>query len=299
MRVRSYEQTYLPALLDLVNLHLSAVVPGWALPEGFLSEHLERNAGEFITDPWVAQRTTLCAMEGHRMFAAAHLLRYGAGPEVGEHLRDVGEIDWFVFLPDHEDAASEVLSQAREKFTAWGVARRRTYGAGIPKMPLPGIPESWPHVAAALDAAGYQPVRKEHRGALYGGWLDGVPAPGEQPVVDFDLSRTVGRFGVRFTALLGEEELAWCECVADLGRGGTLPALRGWAELSEVRVAEGWRNKGIGSRLVETAADWLRLCRCDRVVLVVDEDDEGAGAGRFYRRFGWDVLAREIRPWSQ
>ncbi len=299
MRVRSYEQTYLPALLDLVNLHLSAVVPGWALPEGFLSEHLERNAGEFITDPWVAQRTTLCAMEGHRMLAAAHLLRYGAGPEVGEHLRDVGEIDWFVFLPDHEDAASEVLSQAREKFTAWGVARRRTYGAGIPKMPLPGIPESWPHVSAALDAAGYQPVRKEHRGALYGGWLDGVPAPGEQPVVDFDLSRTVGRFGVRFTALLGEEELAWCECVADLGRGGTLPALRGWAELSEVRVAEGWRNKGIGSRLVETAADWLRLCRCDRVVLVVDEDDEGAGAGRFYRRFGWDVLAREIRPWSQ
>jgi hypothetical protein len=29
----------------------------------------------------------------------------------------------------------------------------------------------------------------------------------------------------------------------------------------------------------------------------VDEDDEEAG--RFYRRFGWDVLAREVRPWSR
>jgi len=29
----------------------------------------------------------------------------------------------------------------------------------------------------------------------------------------------------------------------------------------------------------------------------VDEGDEEAGVGRFYRRLGWDVLAREVRPW--
>ncbi|HKH11550.1 MAG TPA: GNAT family N-acetyltransferase [Rubrobacter sp.] len=113
------------------------------------------------------------------------------------------------------------------------------------------------------------------------------------------IRRSVGRFGARFSALLGERELGGCECVADLGRGGALPALRGWAELSEVYVAEGWRNRGIGSWLVGTAADWLRLCRRDRVVLAVDEDDETAGAGRFYRRFGWEVLAREVGPWSR
>ncbi|MBA2510434.1 MAG: N-acetyltransferase, partial [Rubrobacteraceae bacterium] len=77
MRVRPYEHTHLPALLDLVNLHLTAVVPGWALPEAFLAEHLTRNTGEFVTDPWVVERATLCALEGHRMLAAAHLLRYG------------------------------------------------------------------------------------------------------------------------------------------------------------------------------------------------------------------------------
>jgi GNAT superfamily N-acetyltransferase len=113
------------------------------------------------------------------------------------------------------------------------------------------------------------------------------------------IRRTVGWFGARFSAMLGGEELGRCGCLTDLDRGGTLPALRGWAELSEVHVAEGWRNRRVGSWLVGTAAGWLRLCRRDRVVLAVNEDDEAAGAGRFYRRFGWDVLAREIRPWPR
>ncbi len=296
MRVQPYEPAHLLPLLDLVNLHLGAVVPGWALTKAFLAEHLERNTGEFITDPWVTERTTLCATEGHRMLAAAHLLRYGS--EVGEHLRDVGEIDWFVFLPDHEDAAAEVLSHVREKFKAWGVTRRQAYGAGLPKQPLLGIPETWPHVAAALAVAGYQPVHKEHRGSLYGGRLDGVLTLGEPPVAGMSVRRTVGRFGVRFSALLGERELGRCECVTDLDRGGKLPALDGWTELSEAYVAEEWRNRGIGSWLVQSVTEWLRLCRRDRIILVVDEDDEAAGAGRFYRRFGWSMLTRETRSWT-
>ena len=294
MRLQLYERADLPSLLDLVNIHLSAAVPGWALTGTFLSEHLTRNTGEFVTDPWVSERTTLCAKEGHRVTAAAHLLRYGAGLEVGEHLRDTGEIDWFVFLPDHESTAAEVLSRTREVFATWGVAHQRAFGAGLPKLPLLGIPESWPHVAWALDAAGYEPTYKKHRGALYGGRLDGVSAPGEPPVPGITVRRTVGLFGVRFTALLDGEEVGLCECVVDLDAGGALPALGGWAELSEMRVAEEWRNRRVGSWLVGEAVDWLRLCRRDRIILVVDEDDERAGAGRFYRRFGWRVLTREI-----
>lgn len=300
MRVRPYERNDLPSLLDLVNVHLSATVPGWALTETFLSDHLHRNTGEFVTDPWVTERTTLCATQGHRVLAAAHLLRYGAGPEVGEDLRDTGEIDWFVFSPDREDAAARVLSLAREVFATWGVTRQQAFGAGVPKLPLLGIPESWPHVARTLDAAGYESTHRKHRGALYGGRLDGVPVPGEPPLPGIAVRRTVGLFGVRFTALLDGEEVGLCECVVDLDGGGALPALGGWAELSEMRVAEEWRNRRVGSWLVAEAADWLRLCRCDRVVLVVDEDDEKAGAGRFYRRFGWKVFTRETeaRPES-
>lgn len=298
MRVLPYGRTHLPSLLELVNLHLNAVVPGWALTEAFLAEHLERNAGEYVTDPWVLNRTTLCALEGHRVLAAAHLLRYGDHPGVREDLRDVGEISWLVFLPDREDAAAGVLSRARERLVAWRVGRQQAYGVGLPKMPLLGVPDAWPHVASALGAAGYRPPRRDHRGALYGGRLDGAPAPQAPPLPGITTRRTVGRFGSRFSALLGGEELGGCECVADLDRGGALPALRGWAELSEVYVAEGWRNRGIGSWLVGTAADWLTLCRRDRVVLAVDERDERAGAGRFYRRLGWDVLAREVGPWT-
>ncbi|HKH11549.1 MAG TPA: hypothetical protein VKA73_10435 [Rubrobacter sp.] len=181
MRVRHYEQTHLPALLDLVNLHLTAVVPGWALTEAFLAEHLKRNAGEYVTDPWVLDRATLCALEGHRVLAAAHLLRYGDHTGVGEDLRDVGEVSWLVFLPGREDAATGVLSLARERLGAWRVGRRQAYGAGLPKMPLLGVPDAWPHVASALGAAGYRPPHKDHRGALYGGRLDGVPASDAPP----------------------------------------------------------------------------------------------------------------------
>ena len=66
--------------------------------------------------------------------------------------------------------------------------------------------------------------------------------------------RAVGRLGVRFSAMPGWEELGRCECLPDLDRGGTLPALRGWADLSKVYVADGWRNGCVGSWLVVTAA---------------------------------------------
>ena len=297
MRAIPYEHDHLLPLLDLVNGHLAAVVPGWALTAEFLAEHLQRNVGEYVTDPWVVERATLCVLEGHRMLAAAHLLRYEEDPGVAAALRGVGEISWLVFLPDRADAATAVLSAVHGMLASWPVTRRQAYGSGLPKMPLAGIPDAWPHVARALGATGYEPARKGNREALYGGRLDGIPTPDEPPVPGTTISRSVGRLGVRFSALQGEEELGICECVADLGRGGALPALRGWADLSEVRVAEGWRNRGVGSWLVGTAAEWLRHGRCERVILVVDGEDEAAG--RFYRRFGWEVLAREVLPGSR
>lgn len=299
MLVQSFERAHLPLLLDLVNMHLAAVVPGWAISEAFLAEHLDRNPGEYVTDPWVVERVTLCALEGHRMLAAAHLLRYGDGLEVGEHLRGVGEIAWFVFLPDRGDAADKVLSRVRGALAAWSVERRQAYGAGLPKMPLLGIPEAWPHVASALEAAGYEPIHGEHRGVLYGGRLAGLSTPARPPIPGMTIRRTTGRFGVRFSAVLDEEDLGWCEWATDLARGGSLPALRGWAELVEMYVVEDRRNKTVGSWLIGRVADWLRLCGCDRVILTVDEDDEAAGAGRFYRRFGWNTLTREIHPWRR
>ena len=296
MRVQPFEPAYLSRLLDLVNLHLGAVVPGWALSGPFLAEHLERDRTEPLTDPWVEERATLCAVDGGTLLAAAHLLRYGGGREVSASYRGAGEIDWFVALPGREDAAKRVLAAARERMAGWRVRTEYGWISGLPTVPMIGVPESWPHVATALERAGHRPTPKNHdREALFGGRLVGVPAPREEPpVAGLTVRRTTGPYGVRFSAVAGDAEIGFCEVVPELTRGGLLPALGGWAELHEIRVREDRRDKGIGSHLVRRAVAWLRLAGCDRIVLNVATPDEAAGAGRFYRRFGWDLFVREI-----
>ena len=298
MRVQPFEPSYLPQLLELVNLHLGAAVPGWALSGAFLAEHLERDHTEPITDPWVEERATLCAVDGGRVLAAAHLLRYGEGQEVGGGYRGAGEIDWFVALPGRDDAATAVLAAVRERQAGWEVRKEYGWISGLPTIPMIGVPESWPHVATALERAGHRPTPKNHdREAIYGGGLDGVPAPPEEPPVPgLTVRRTLGPWGTRFSAVAGGEEVGFCEIAPELTRGGLLPALRGWADLQEIRVHEDWRGRGIGGHLVRHAVAWLRLAGCDRIVFNVASPDEAAGAGRFYRRFGWEVIVREVGP---
>lgn len=300
MRVQTYGPAYLPGLRALVNHHLSAVVPGWALTDGAVAAHLESNHGEPITDPWVIERATLLAGEGRAVVAAAHLLRYGDGEEVGRHFRGAGEVGWLLAVPKRPEAAAAVLSAARDLLASWGVSREEVCSGGLPVPALGGVPDCWPHVADALKAAGYE-AGSEHHEALYGGTLARAREPGAPPLPDLELGRSAGKFGVRFSAVMGGkegEEVGRLECDADLTEGGSLPALGGWAELAELWVREESRGRGVGGWLVEHAVGWLRLAGCDRVVINVDEDDEAAGAGRFYRRFGWEVLARQTRCWE-
>ena len=294
MHVRSLEPEHLPQLLELVNLHVAAVVPGWALSEAFLAQHLGRDFTQPITDPWVRERKTLCAFDAGRLLAAAHLLRYGGGPDVGAGLRGVGEIDWFVSLPGREDAASEILAAAGERLAAWGVGREHGWPTGLPTVPMNGVPGSWPHVAAALQTAGYRRGPERDREALYGGNLDAVAAPTEPPERGLSVERRAGAWGTRFSALVDEKEIGFCEVKADLTHGGMLPALGGWAELQELWIREDRRSRRVGAWLLRHAVAWLRLAGCGRIILDVAASDEAAGAGRFYRRFGWNVFDREI-----
>lgn len=300
MRVQPYESAYLPGLRDLVNKHLSSVVPGWAITDEALAAHLIRNPGEPVTDPWVVERSTLTVTEGWEVLAVTHLLRYGDGAEVGRYFRGAGEIGWLLCVPGRPEAASEVLLAAREVLALWGAVREEVCSGGLPVPSFGGVPDCWPHVAAALRKAGYE-ARPEHREALYGGTLAGVPKAGDPPLPGLEVVRSTGRFGIRFSACEGGEggeEVGHLECVRDLTGGGSMPALGGWAELAELWVRERSRDRGVGRWLVEHAARWLLLGDCDRIVFVVGEDDEDAGAGRFYRRFGWGVLTRLTRSWG-
>jgi GNAT superfamily N-acetyltransferase len=112
------------------------------------------------------------------------------------------------------------------------------------------------------------------------------------------LKRTVGTFwGTRFGVWLNGEEIAFCECSTVLSEGGDLPSLNGWALLGEIFTQEAYRSQGVGRWLVESAAAWLRMGGCDRIVLSCAEDDEQAGAGRFYERLSWQVFTRLHDGW--
>jgi GNAT superfamily N-acetyltransferase len=280
----------------LVNLHLAAVVPGWSLSAAFLARHLERDETEGVTDPWVRERATLLAVDGDRLLAAAHLLRYADRPDVGAEFRGLGEIGWALAPPAEGDALAALLAAARARFGDWNVAQESGWGAGLPAGPFGGVPDVWPHVAAALEAAGYRPA-PGRREALWGGGLDDVPTAGAAPVAGLTLGRAVGAWGTRLAALLDGAEVGHAEAVADLTVGGALPAPLGWAELQELWVDEAWRNRGVGRWLVAHAAAWLRLGGATRIVLSVAAEDEAAGAGRFYRRCDWSPFVRAARSW--
>jgi GNAT superfamily N-acetyltransferase len=294
--IRSFDVGDLPQLQALVNLHLSAAVPGWALSEVALARHLARDDRQPVTDPWVEERATVCALERYRLLAVAHLLRYARRPEIHESHAGAGSIAWFFARPEHEAAAAAVLAAASEQFSRWHVSSVYGWETGLP-VPIWGVPDAWPHIVAALEAAGFQPDPSSRGEVLYGGAIERVPPAGDPPVPELELHRLVWPYGTRFSAVQAGEELGWCGLQTDLSNAGLSPGLAGWAWLDEFGVRPEWRNRGIGGWLVRHAIAWARLGRCDRVIIPVADANEAAGAGRFYRRFGWEVLVRERHGW--
>ena len=69
---------------------------------------------------------TLVAEQRGRVVAAAHLLRYGGGGEVGESSRDTAEINWLLFWPrathgrDSEEAAGALMDVCLAQLRSWG-----------------------------------------------------------------------------------------------------------------------------------------------------------------------------------
>jgi GNAT superfamily N-acetyltransferase len=291
---------HLPQLGELINAHLGLLVPGWALTGDCIASHLQRHPGQAITDPWVSERTTLCALEGPRLVAAAHLLRYGVDPAVGPSYAGTGEIAWFLAWADAGAAAAMLLAAAHTRMHTWGVTQDGVWNTGLPVGPFVGVPDVWPHIALALTTAGYQPSPDDE--VVLGGTLDAVAPVGDPSLPGLVVERrlTTGLWAgneLRFAALLEGKEVGRCEIALDLSDGGALPALRQWAQLTELQVAEPWRNRGIGSWLVAHAVAWARLGGRSRLLVAAMADN--AGAIRFYQRHGWEQLIYERKGWTR
>jgi len=298
VQVRPFRRADREQLTALVNAHIQAVVPGVTVSVNTVLSQLERDPGEFIVDPWVAERATLVAEQRGRVVAAAHLLRYGAGEDVGPAYRDSAEINWLLFWPrathwpDSAEAAAALMDASLERLRAWGGDHWHADGA-LPAPGVYGVPEQWPHVRALYERAGF--VHDGHVEIVLLARVDELPGPAAPPLDGLALDRSVGECGTRLSARLGEECVGFIEVETNLAEGGRLAHLGGRADVGNLHVDEAHRRRGIATWLVGQAADWLRLARMERLLDYAWPEEEAMLA--LLGGLGFRELTRTARGW--
>jgi hypothetical protein len=209
VQVRPLRRADREQLTALVNAHIQAVVPGVTVSVNAVLSQLERDPGEFIVDPWVAERATLVAEQRCRVVAAAHLLRYGAGEDVGKSYRDRAEINWLLYWPevsywpDSTDAAGALMDACLDQLRSWRVDHWHADGA-LPAPGVYGVPEQWPHIRALYERAGFvhQPTGSDHDGhteIVLLAMVDELPRSAEPPIPGLQLGRALGVNGTGCT----------------------------------------------------------------------------------------------------
>ncbi|WP_335936379.1 GNAT family N-acetyltransferase [Streptomyces sp. PTD5-9] len=299
LKVRSFHRDDRDQLTELVNAHISAVVPGLSVSVNTVLNQLQRRPDEFITDPWVAERVTLVAEQRQHIAAAAHLLRYRADDTTGADYRNAGVIEWFLFRPpapfwpDSEQAADLLMAACLAQLTRWGVSRCHADGQ-LPAPGICGLPDQWPHIRASYERAGF--ARTGHTEVLLMATVAdlrqavGAAAPG--PVI----RRTLGECGTRFSARLGTDVVGFAEVDTSLDRPERHARNGGLADLSELHVAEPYQGSGLEERLLAHVAQWLRMAGTDRLLAYASADD--AEEIERLSRYGFQVLSRMTRGWE-
>lgn len=293
VEIRPFSRADRDQLTELVNAHVGVVLPGVSVSVNTVLSQLEREPEESVVDPWAVARATWVAVVRDQIVAAAHLVRYGDEPRVGEAYRDVGEIRWLVFFPGAEEAADALAAACLDVLNGWGVTRRYADGA-LPAPGCYGVPECWPHVRAALVRAGFAPDDRTEIILL--AEVADLPTGGPAPIDRLSLRRELGGHATRFSAVLDGRVVGFYEVEADLTVGGTRSRLAGWGDVWELHVADDLRRRGIATWLVGHAADWLRLGRVERLLdyVIVGEDDDHLA---FLAALGWRELTRAQRGW--
>jgi GNAT superfamily N-acetyltransferase len=298
VQVRPFRRADREQLAALVNAHVQAVVPGVLVPVNTVISQLERDPSEFIVDPWVTERATLVAEQRSRVVAAAHLLRYGGGGEVGKAYRDTAEINWLLFWrdatywPDATAAADAVMGACLDRLRAWGVDHWHADGA-LPAPGVHGVPEQWPHVRALYERAGF--VHDGDTEIVLLASVEDLPRPTPPPVAGMELGRAVGINGTRLYGFVGDKVIGYIEVDTNLAQGGRLAHLGGWADIGNLHVDEAYRRRGVATWLMGQAADWLRLGRVDRLLDYAWAEEEAGLAllgGLSFRE-----LTRTARGW--
>ena len=311
IQVRPFRRSDRDQLTKLVNAHAEAVVPGMSASVNTVLASLERQPGEFIEDPWVAERVTLVAEQQNRVAAAAHLLRYFPDERAGAAARDVGDINWLLYWPkapagnpywpDAAPAASALMTACLAQFADWGVSRQHA-GGELPVHGVYGLPEQWPHIRALYTEAGF--AHTGHTEIVYLARIADLPHPADPPLAGLSVYRSVGTNGCRLSAVLGQDVIGYIE-VETFNDGERLIRSAGWADVGGLRVSEPYRRRGVGSWLLGQAADWVQLAHVDRLLdyAWLDGTDPGGISYADYRAFlpavGFRELTRTQRGWAR
>jgi GNAT superfamily N-acetyltransferase len=296
IQVRRFRRDDRVQLTDLVNAHVSAVMPGVTVSVNAVLNQLEREPGEFIVDPWVAERLTLVAEQRRRIVGAAHLLRYRDDDDVGAQFKGAGEIKWLLFWPPQpywrsdDDPAAALMDASLAALTRWSSCPLHADGS-LPAPAVYGVPDQWPHVAAAYERAGFRHVGPVETilVADVAGLITGTHVPG------VTARRSVGVNGTRLTAVEGGAEAGYIE--VEIGVGEARQGRPTVADIGNLEVNEEHRGRGIGRWLVGQAAEWLRLGQVDRVIAYSQDDDDPCLG--FLQRVGFRELTRTRRGWTK
>jgi len=291
--VRPFRRTDREQLTDLVNAHIGAVVPGWAVSVNAVMAQLEREPGEAIVDPWVVERTTLVALQRDAVVAGAYLKRYRSDEDVGPAFRNAGSIEWLVFWPHLREAGSALMDACLDQLDGWGVALRYADGT-LPSPATYGVPDCWPHVRDLYEKTGFEAGGNVE--VIVIADVDDLPAPHDPPLDRLALRREVGVNATRFAATMGDEVVGYMHVEFDLTRGGVLSRLAGWASVWELAVEEPYRRRGIGTWLVGEATRWMRLAHVDRLIdQAWPSETDRLG---FFTATGFRELTRTQRGWA-
>lgn len=295
--IRPFARRDREQLTRLVNAHVAAATPGASVPAATLLSQLEHPLGEYITGPWVSDVTTLIAIEGDRVVAAAHLRRYADDDRATQSYRNAGEIVWLVCWPDELAAGRAICAAAVTHLTRWSV--RVCYGDGsIPAPGVYGVSDAWPHVQHLYETAGFDPSDGQIE-VVFAGDLASIPKPGPSPVAGVTLRRELGPLGTAFHAVLDGQIVGTYEVDDDLSRGSANLAVAAWADECNHWVRDELRTRGIGTWLLQSGADWLRLGGKSRLMAYAIEGEDTARRTSYYGRFGMQPINRTVRGWSR
>ncbi|MFE3019394.1 N-acetyltransferase [Streptomyces sp. NPDC059256] len=298
LHVRTFHREDRDQLTTLVNVHAAAIIPGAVASVNTVLSSLERCPDEIVTDPWVTERTTLVVEGAGRIVAAAHLLRYGSDPDVGEDYRDTGHLGWFLHHIDageqsmSEQAADLLMAACLARFNRWGVRSRHADGL-LPVPGVYGVPDQWPHVRAALERAGF--VHGGQTEVLLLARVADLPAPGPAPLAGLTIRRTLGAWGTRLGAVLDAREIAFIELDTTLDRPERHARSLGMADVSDLGLPDD-PHPGLLPWLLGQAGQWLTLCGADRLLAYATPDEEGEIEELL--RYGFGELTRTARGWD-